>query len=250
MKAVLATLALLATAMAAAAETPAVLLAPGEALLQIAASGEDRRDPDSITLPITVSASAATTAEARDAARTKADRVAKALEAAGLRRDAIVIIPPGLGGGDLAAPLVTMALSASERAANPMARPQQQRRAMVQMQAKLSAAAQLAKAQAAIDGEEGVSVGRVELALADPRAAHDAALADAMAQGKRDAETQARLAGVKITRLARVADYNPGFDIQDIAAGFAQLGAAQRGDAGKVVTRVRVYLDYAVAPAR
>lgn len=241
-------LALLAAATPASAQTDVVRLAPGEIPLHIVAQGRAVNPADRLILTVPITATGTSATEARTAAARTVARVTAALTAQGVPAAAITVgagsSQTGFAGNEEdgdempAAALAAMALAG---ASSP-------HRVTTMMQVGIDHLAALPRVERALDAIDQPAAAAPTLLLRDDAAARRAAIADAVAQARQQADAYAAALGLRVVRVLAIGN-RPASGADPLAGWtlYASLLGA-RGTDRTVETRARVEIDYALAP--
>lgn len=221
-----------AMAGSASAQQAVPLLAPGEALVQVSATGEVKGTPDIAMLAVGVSADAATSKAALAANAAKADRLVQALHAAGVADAA----------------MKTSDLSVRPR--HPTGKDGEEGDAIIGYRAsnRLSLRVPVDTAARVIDalGDAGASeIDGPTFAFADPDRLTGQARDAAVRQAQRRARDYADAFGLKTMRVVRVSERSADVDAaSDIVVTGSRVSAPVRP--GEQAVRVTVWVDYAM----
>lgn len=210
----------------AASASDSDLPGPGETAFHIAARGKALRKPNRITLNVPIQKSADTAIAARAANQAAINRLKSALTAVGVSQTAIVMKQPsgfGFVGNE--------ALADEEGGGGTVMHvmsPATKRTASSLVEIQLVDSAQVAKATEVLDEQDLAIVGTPRSSLVDDSEAKDAAIKDALANARRDADSYARALGLVVKRIVRVSnDCTIGSD--DYRSMFTQWSAFMGG---------------------
>lgn len=238
---------------AAATAQQAIVLRPGEVLLEVQAVGEVRSAPDEATIGAGVVTQAPTARAAIEANNVTMQRLVAAIRAAGIE-----------GGA-----LRTRELSVRPRYSRPPRRtdgrgddPDDFAPRIVGYDASNRVAAELrdtARLPALLDAMTGAGANQIDgpnFALADPRPAGLLARQRAVAEARAQAETLAAAAGMRIARTLRISERGgsgryleqTGYDAPPNAEEITVTGSRVPVEVGEITTRAQVSIDYALVP--
>lgn len=184
----------------ASACEPPVVTGPDEMVLHIEASGTTTDPADLITITVPIQTTGQTAIAARAANQAAIARFKAALKVAGIDPAAVSMKPPSSFGfignmstaEDDGAASMTLLNQAQTRSANSM------------FDIRLSDPSQMTKVTAVLDEQNLAMVGGPRSSLVDDRAAKDRAIANAIANVRKEAESYAKALGVTIKRIVRV----------------------------------------------
>jgi uncharacterized protein YggE len=225
---------------AAPAQVPIAPLAPNEVLLEVVSTGVAHNRADKITAHVTVSASAATAAEARRQVAAQVDRLSAAARAQGATADDIRIDRPQRVGfiGNEAYDVPDVA-----------PRPEKSTSTVV-IGIRLPNPNRFEAMREALEAAGAATVADPEFALSDDRAALEQAKADALGKGRAEAEAYARSLGMRVVRLARVSERATSevLSAQVMQEMMNRLTGGVSADSD-VETKASVGMDFVLGPA-
>jgi uncharacterized protein YggE len=237
-----ATLALVAPA--ALAQPPATpTLAQGEVLLEIDAIGTARSRPDVIRLLATAVSHAETAARARSLNEVLVERLKSAVRSSGAA-DAEVQRPGssarvGFVGNE------TPGWSVYAPGAQPAGKTHS-----AILEIRLRDATQIEDVRAILEDAGAEQVVGPMYALRDDSGARRLARADAVRQARSQAEDYARSLGLRISRILRVSERpGPYADPADMETMMAAVYGISDASPDEIETKVRIAVDFALAPA-
>lgn len=260
----------LAVAQPAAAQTAP--LAPGETPLTISARSTVRTPPDLVLLQVRVSARGASQAEARKLADEKVQRIIAGLVSKGVRREDVIVTtepqpalainavdeiemvavappPPPVVVPPAPKPSPVVVSSAPPPPPVPVLMtpsPASARRASATSTIKMSlqSTSQYTVAQEVLSRED-VYVGAARLSLRDDRQAKRAAIAQAIAKARDEADIYAAAVGMRVTRVTKISNEMP---IGTLAVDVDSLVSRRAGSQEEVATDAAVTIEFAMAP--
>jgi uncharacterized protein YggE len=229
-------------AVPAVAQT-ATPLAPGEVLLEVDAAGTVHSRPDAIRLFVVAKSTGETAGKARAANAALVERISAAARSAGV--DAADIRPgsgPWWRVGFISDP--------SEAALPAFARPSG-RTETAMLDIRLRDAAKAEAVRTAVEQAGADAVQGPVYALENDSTARRAAKEDAVRRARVDAEEYAGALGMQVARILRVSERTgPAADPAEVEAMFATMNNLGNASAGEIETRVRIAVDFALAPRR
>jgi uncharacterized protein YggE len=214
-------------------------LAPNETLLEVRPTGVAHNIGDSIIVTIPLSATAATRAEARRQLMALFNHLSATARAAGVQsQDATLQWPRRLGF------IGNESLAAAEGP-----RPRQLMSASLVINVRDPA--RLESLRDALESA-GADVGEPVYSLSDEAAAREAANADALRKGRKEAEAYAQALGMRVVRLLRVRDHPESnvYDVETMQNMMRMMTGNGTARSGDVETDVRLSMEFALAPAR
>ena len=220
-------------------------VAPGEVLLQLSARGSVHNPADLITINIPISAWGNTAIAARAADQAIIDRVKHALVARGIDPNAITLAP--MNGA-------RMGFIGNEEDMPVVASPQglgatlNRKTAQAMLQVKLSDPARAQIVRDVLDSENQAMAGAPTFSLKDDRIAHRAAIADAIARARSDAEAYAAALGLHVVGIIRVSNQDQATQDAESYADMMRQMMGQGESSNDVVTQARVSIDFRLAP--
>ena len=226
-------------------DTGSARVAPGEVLLQLSARGSVHSPADLITINIPISASGDTAIAARAADQATLDRVKHALVAKGIDPNAITLAPMnatriGFIGNEGDYP----AAASPEGPGAALNR----KTAQAMLQVKLSDPARVQIVRDVLDSENQAMAGAPTFSLKDDRIAHRAAIADAIARARSDAEAYAAALGLHVVGIIRVSNQDQATQDAESYADMMRQMMGQGEGSNDVVTQARVSIDFRLAP--
>ncbi|TRW14188.1 SIMPL domain-containing protein [Glacieibacterium frigidum] len=231
--------ALFAAAPLAAQAPGPVALSPGEVLAQVSGSGQVRSRPDEARIRLTLSARADTDAAARQAGQTALRDLRARLRDAGVPEAAITVLPSAEQMGFVGNEAYGDDDTADTRAL--MAVVQRRKTAKVGVQIGLTDMSQLAAVRRILLEMDNVIAQPAMLSLRDERPARGAAITEAIAKARAEADAYASALGLRVGRIVRV--FNPAATVEQPPV-WAQMAALVNGSRGdEVVTDARVGMD-------
>jgi len=242
--------ALFAAPLQAQTATPATtvkVLPADSAVLLISAAGSIHSAPDKLTLTFLINGSGESDAAAKAQAATKAEQFRAAVIAQGVPASAITAAsnPPQMGfvGNESFDPDDT---SAASRVVAAMAR---RHMSAVAMRIRLDRMEMLARVQKVATDLGVRSMGSPVLELKDDSTAHRAAIADAVAKARADADTYAAAIGYRVVRITQIANQMPSQRATDDGSNFLRMMAdTQMGELHDVETSAVVTISFIIAP--
>ncbi|MEO7690211.1 MAG: SIMPL domain-containing protein [Sphingomonas sp.] len=233
---------------AGAAQTapdPAALhQARGEVLLQVSAMGSVHNPADDITITIPITASSSTAIAARAANQAVIDRLKRALIAKGIDPNAISLAP-------MNSPRIGFIGNETDMSGFPsqgLNMAQNRKTANSVLQVKLSETAGIRTVRDVLDAQDQGMVGAPAFSLKDDRAAHQAAVKDAIAKARADAESYAAALGLHVVSITRVSNQGPEGAFPEAYLAVMRTMTGQGGESDDVVTEARVWIDFKLAP--
>jgi uncharacterized protein YggE len=232
----------------AAPEISPVPLGPGEVLVQIGGAGQVRSPPEVARFRLTLSAHADNAAAARAACDVALRDLLAKLRNLGVQDASIAVLPPGatqIG-------FVGNEAYADDDAPNPvgaaamLAMTRQRKTAMVGVQIELTDMTRLAAVRQFLLERDDVASQPPALSLRDDSAARRTAIAQAIAQARKEADAYADALGLRVARIARVLD--PSATIEQPQIWQQMLAQMNGGNGNEVVTDARIGMDVVLAP--
>ncbi len=238
----LATTLIVATPLAAQNVNP-VALAPGEVLAQSAGVGQVRSRPEVARFRLTITARADNAADARSACTAALRDLQTQLQSLGVPDAAITVLPPGT---------TQMGFVGNEayfdnEAPNPggaaalLAMTQQRKIATISAQIELTDMNRLTAVRQLLLDREDVTAQPPTLSLRDDTAVRRAAVAQAIAKAKEEADAYSAALGLRVSRVVRV--FNPAATAEQPQM-WSQVANLMNGGIGdEVVTEARVGME-------
>jgi hypothetical protein len=230
----------LCAAPAGAADNPSAPLAPDEVLLELASTGVAHNHADTITVDVSVSATAATPAEARHQVAAQVDRLLVAARASGVAAEDIKVENSqryGFAGNE--------AYTAEEPPVPPKPT------ATLVIELRLHDVGGFPALRDALEAAGAAHVPEPDFSLSDDRVAREEAKADALRKARGEAEAYAHSLGLRVVRVVRVSEREaPQFSSP---AGMRDMMKMLNGGGnadGDVETMVNVAMDFVLGPAR
>jgi uncharacterized protein YggE len=227
------------------APDPAALhQATGEVLLQVSAMGSVHNPADDITITIPITASSNTAIAARAANQAVIDRIKRALVAKGIDPNAISLAPmnsPRIG-------FIGNEVDMSGFPSQGVDMAQNRKTANSVLQVKLSNRAGIRTVRDVLDAEDQGMAGAPAFSLKDDRAAHQAAVKDAIAKARAEAESYAAALGLHVVGITRVSNQGPEGANPEAYLAVMRAMNGQGGESDDVVTEARVWIDFKLAP--
>ena len=240
-------------AVPASADSPVTLppLAPGEVLLETNAIGITTSPATSARISLTVSAEAASEADARRAAATAIQRVTAAARAAGV--PAADIDASDINVSAAMSDMYNMTMDPTEMNAMEASGMENAHYASATVVIRMRNAGATPALHRSLNAIENVDASIPEYSLDDDSAPRRAARAEAVRKARADAESYAAALGMRLSRVLRVTE-RTGLDFLGMA--FSESNTAMRTfrdyersmAEGQVMTFVVVGVDYALAP--
>ncbi len=238
---------IVATPLAAQGANP-VVLAPGEVLAQTAGMGQVRSRPEIARFRLNVSARAADAVAARSACDAALRDLQTKLRSVGVPDTAIIVLPPGttqIG-------FVGNEANSDAEAPNPasaatlltMAR--QRKIATVGVQIELTDMSRLNSVRQLLLDRDDVTFQPPILGLRDDTVARRAAVAQAVANAKAEADAYAGALGLQVSRIVRV--FNPNVTAEQPQVWLQMIASMNGGTGNEVVTDARVGMEFVLAP--
>jgi uncharacterized protein YggE len=238
---------------AAATQGPvsAPALAPGEVLLQLNGTGRVTTRADFVTFSVTLSASAATEAEARRDAEAQMARILAAVRGAGVPQADIVTEQvhvtqePSM---ELAADMIANAMEVDISTEPPP--PPPEHRAYASVDVRVRDIARLPALTRAAEDAGGAVGPLPQYALNDPSGPRRAARVQALASARAEAEAYAAALGMRVARVVRVTE-RLGMDFLSMMMNDRELrrrAQEEETQGPDIATSVIVGVDYALAP--
>lgn len=242
-----ATMSLLVTA-PLAAQGAASMLASGEVLAQVAGLGQVRSRPEVARFRLTVTARADSAAAARSACDAALRDLQAKLHALGVPDAAITTLPPGstqigfigneaYGDDDAPNPAAAAAMIAVAR---------QRKTATVGVQIELTDMARLAAVRQLLLERDDVVAQPPVLSLRDDAAARRAAVSQAVAKAREQADAYAAALGLRVARVTRV--FDPAATSEQPQVWSQMITLMNGGTGNEVMTDARVGLEAVLAP--
>lgn len=223
-----------------------VVLGSGEVLAQVLASGVVRTRPDLARFRVTVRQQGLTSVAARAAADVTIREVTAKLVAIGLDPAAVRVMPggevrmgfignEGYGDDDVDSPAINPAFAAMIA----------QRKGMVTVTLQVTVAdmAKLDAVRTLLYAQDGATSSPPSFSLRDNQPARRAAIANAVAKGRQDADAYAAALGMRVVRVVRI--YNQSATDQEQSV--KNLLGSMYGVGDHVVTEVRLGLELILA---
>lgn len=219
----------------------------GDTVLHIVAEGRTRTRADDISIIVRVVASGDTAEAARAALAAKVDVLTKALVTAGIDRGSITVsaarLPFGFVGNEAivddegAPPVPAQAAPRGKRSSSSL------------IQIKLSDPARIKMVTAVLDGRDEAMSLPPALALKDDSKARRTAATEALSRARAEADSYASALGLRVAGIAQVSNFAAVNVGEEPNYSQMMILAMQGGDPGDdVVTRVRVTMDFILAP--
>jgi uncharacterized protein YggE len=219
-------------------------LAPGEVLLEIDAIGTARSRADLIRLYATAASHGKTAAEARNLNATLVERLKSAVRSSGAGEAEVQRPGSSPRTGFVGNEAVGWSVYA------PGMQPADKTHSAV-LEIRLRDPARLDDLRALLEDAGAEQVVGPVFGLRDDAPARRLAREDAVRQARSEAEDYARSLGLRISRLLRVSE-RPGAyaDPADMEAMMGAMLGWSDSSPGEVETKVRIAVDFALAPAR
>lgn len=238
-----AALALLSPGLAAAQTAAPAPLASGEVLLEIDSTGTARTRPDLIRLYAQATSHGETAAKARSLNAALLERLESAARSNGVaegdvRRSTGPLSRMGFVGNE--APGWTVFAPGGQSAGKTES-------AMVEV--RLRDPARVGPLRSALEAAGAEQVVGPVYALEDDGAARRSAREDAVRKARSEAEDYARALGLRVARILKVSDRNGG-DPEDMEAIMALAYGLSGSVREEIETKVRIAVDFALAPTR
>jgi len=226
-------------------------LAPGEVLAQVAGAGQVRSQPEVARFDVTLFANAANSAAARAACEASLRDLIAKLKAAGVP-DSAISVPPG--GGMTRIGFISSPAYDDDDDPSPatpalaMAAARQRKTGSILVHIELTDMSRLAAVRKLLSEREDAVAQPATLALRDDSAARRAAVAQAVAKARQEADAYSSALGLRVARIVRV--FNPAATSEQPQA-WTQMIAMMNGGGGtgqEGVTEARVGMDVVLAP--
>lgn len=237
-----------ATPLVAQGASP-VPLAGGEVLAQVGGLGQVRSRPEVARFRLTLSARGDSPAAARVACDAALRDLVARLRDLGVPDAATRLLPPGAapiafvgnaayGDDDMSGPAGVVALQAMAR---------QRKVATSDVQIELTDMTRLSAVRRLLLERDDVAAQPPALSLRDDTAARRAAIAQAIAKAREEAEAYSAALGLRVARITRV--FDPAATTEQAMLWAGQMIAMTSGSTGdEVVTDARVGMDVVLAP--
>lgn len=227
-------------------------LASGEILAQVAGSGQVRSQPELARFNLTVFARAPNAAAARAACDAAVRDLLAQLKAAGVPDAAVRILPPDSGIARFGIIGNAAFSDDDEDQANPagaaamLAAARQRKTASTGLHIELEDMSRLPAVRKLLTERQDVVAQPAILALRDDGAARRAAVTQAIAKARQEADAYSGALGLRVARIVRVFDPAATSEQPQV---WAQMAAMMNGGTGEeVVTDARVGMDVVLAP--
>jgi uncharacterized protein len=225
-----------------------VVLAPGEVLAQSAGTGQVRSKPEVARFRLTISARADNAANARSACDAALRDLEAKLRSLGVPDSSITVLPPGttqIG-------FIGNEAYSDDEAPNPvgaaalltMAR--QRKIATVGVQIELTDMSRLTSVRQLLLDRDDVTAQPPTLSLRDDTVARRAAVAQAVAKAKEEAEAYAGALGLRVSRIVRV--FDPAATSEQPQVWSQMITLMSGGTGNEVVTEARLGMEVVLAP--
>lgn len=222
------------------------IAAPGAIELRLSATGQSVNRADYVTIYVPISTTGETASAARSANSAAITAVTNALVSHGVDRGAVTLLPAtarfGFVGNEAYDPDTPQA---PQGLAAMMAR----KTAFSTLQIRLSDPALVGRVRDALDEQNQAMSGAPLYSLKDERAAKNAAISDALAKARQDAEAYAVPLGLRVDRITSVSNYGDTTPtVPDVNFFARMMAGAQEGPANSVTTSAQVWVNFVLVP--
>lgn len=231
------------TASAADAQTIGAT-APGTVDLSISATGQSVKRADQVTIRVPITSSGATNAAAKAANSAAEAALINALVASGIDRRAITSHPGVSQFGFVGNEAYNLGALEAPQAPGNMAR----KTAHSVLQIRLTDTALISRVEGVLNQQNQAMNSTPLYSLRDDRAARNAAIADALANARQEADAYATPLGLRVDRITSVSNYGATRTSPDVESFMRMLAGTQEGDPDMVTTRAEAWVNFVLVP--
>jgi uncharacterized protein YggE len=235
-----------AIAPATASAQAAGAVSPGGIELHLMATGESVNHADYVTFYVPISTTGENASAARSANSAAIAALTSALVSRGVDRAAITLLPAstrfGFVGNAAYDPDIPQVPPGSAAA-------MKRKSAFSTLQIRLSDPALFRRVQDALDEQNQAMIGAPSCSLKDDRAAKNAAISDALAKARQDAEAYAAPLGLRVDRITSVSNFGDANSaIPDANFLTRMMFGVPEDSADSVTTSAQVLVDFVLVP--